>query len=204
MPKVSSQHIDRRRQQILQAAFRCFARKGFHQTTMREICREAKLSRGGVYCHFESKYDIIQALARWGREQTRGFLDRITRGENAVETLQTTMTQLIDSLGSKQCLESARLDVRLWGEALHDPQIRQLFLQGLENISEPFRQLVEEGKREGQIEPGLPEKAAARLLVAVQLGLLLQKAIEPGADTQDCAAVISLLLEGMRVREKRS
>ena len=60
-PKVSEQHVEARRKQILDAAFACFAREGFHQTTMQEICREAGLSPGAVYSYFNSKEEIIEA-----------------------------------------------------------------------------------------------------------------------------------------------
>jgi integrase len=35
MPKVTGEYFDTRRQQIIEAAYRCFARKGFHQTTIK-------------------------------------------------------------------------------------------------------------------------------------------------------------------------
>ena len=59
MPKVTQAHLEARRQQILDAAFGCFARQGFHQTTMQDICREAELSPGAVYRYFDSKEAII-------------------------------------------------------------------------------------------------------------------------------------------------
>ncbi len=40
--------IDRRRAQILEAASRVFARKGFHRTTVREVAREAGIADGTI------------------------------------------------------------------------------------------------------------------------------------------------------------
>ena len=48
MPKVSEEHLDARRRQIVDAAIVCFVRKGFHRATMQDICREAGLSAGAV------------------------------------------------------------------------------------------------------------------------------------------------------------
>ena len=48
MPKVTEAHLEARRQQVLDPAFACFARQGFHQTTMDDICREAGLSAGAL------------------------------------------------------------------------------------------------------------------------------------------------------------
>src|SRR5512141_1828028 len=61
MPKVTEEYADTRRRQIIDAAYRCFARKGFHQTTMRDIYAETGLSAGAVYNYFKSKEEIIEA-----------------------------------------------------------------------------------------------------------------------------------------------
>ena len=64
MPRITEARKTERRDQVLQAAFVCFARRGFHQTTMQEICAEAGLSPGAVYGYFPGKDAIIEALAR--------------------------------------------------------------------------------------------------------------------------------------------
>ncbi len=51
----------------------CFAREGFHRTTMQDIFREADLSPGAVYSYFEGKDELIEAIAdeRHARERER-------------------------------------------------------------------------------------------------------------------------------------
>src|SRR2546421_9201477 len=63
MPKVSEEHLEARRQQIVDAALACFARDGFHRATMQDICREAELSPGAIYRYFDGKDAIIEAIA---------------------------------------------------------------------------------------------------------------------------------------------
>ena len=53
-PKVSEEHMEERRNQILDAAVATFSHKGFHQTTIEDIRLEAGLSRGAVYHYFKS------------------------------------------------------------------------------------------------------------------------------------------------------
>ena len=52
MPKVSPQHMQTRRRQILEAAGECFIKKGLHRATLRDIAAEAGLSLGALYTHF--------------------------------------------------------------------------------------------------------------------------------------------------------
>src|ERR1019366_6037828 len=63
MPRVSQEHLDARRRQIIDAARRCFVRNGFHATSMQDVLAEAALSAGAVYRYFPSKDDIIAAIA---------------------------------------------------------------------------------------------------------------------------------------------
>ena len=63
MPKVTDEHRESRREQILIAAWKCFARNGFHSTSMADVIAEADLSAGAVYLYFRSKDEIIVAVA---------------------------------------------------------------------------------------------------------------------------------------------
>ena len=51
--------IAKRREQIMQTAMVLFRKKGYHKTTMREICALSKVNRGSFYDYFESKEDIL-------------------------------------------------------------------------------------------------------------------------------------------------
>src|SRR6266568_1436364 len=63
MPRVSAEYLEHRREQILNAAQRCFARKGFYETSMQDVFRESGLSAGAVYRYFKSKDQLIQAIS---------------------------------------------------------------------------------------------------------------------------------------------
>src|SRR5258708_5131505 len=48
--------------QMMDAAQRCFAGEGFHETTLQDVFRESGLSAGAVYRYFHSKNDLVQAI----------------------------------------------------------------------------------------------------------------------------------------------
>lgn len=62
MPKVSAAHRAARREQILGAAMRVVARKGFAGLTMADVITEAGLSAGAVYTYFPGKAEILANL----------------------------------------------------------------------------------------------------------------------------------------------
>jgi len=53
---------EERRSQILEAALRCFAHQGYHQTTMDDIVEESGLSKGTLYWYYESKKEIFLSV----------------------------------------------------------------------------------------------------------------------------------------------
>ncbi|MEW9799404.1 TetR/AcrR family transcriptional regulator [Alteromonas sp. CYL-A6] len=78
MPKVTSQTLEARKDQILSAAAVCFSRSGFHRTTMRDILREAQLSAGAVYNYFPSKEAILQQMAERDLQAAILLIDQLS------------------------------------------------------------------------------------------------------------------------------
>src|SRR5437764_6551531 len=69
MRRANVQLAADRRSEILAAAQACFARAGFHQTSMQEICAEAGMSPGNLYRYFRSKEAIIAGIAERDRTE---------------------------------------------------------------------------------------------------------------------------------------
>ncbi len=64
-----SQHQDLSRSQLLDAAEEVFGRKGFHETTLKEVAELAEFSVGSVYSFFENKEDLyVSVFVRRGDE----------------------------------------------------------------------------------------------------------------------------------------
>src|SRR5262245_13370371 len=63
MPRVSQDHLDARRRQILDGARACFARYGYEGATVRRLEEATGLSRGAIFHHFRDKESLFLALA---------------------------------------------------------------------------------------------------------------------------------------------
>ena len=61
-PATSVQEKSQRRDEIIAAAKKVFARNGFHATTIADIAKEADLAYGSVYWYFDSKDDLFRKL----------------------------------------------------------------------------------------------------------------------------------------------
>jgi TetR/AcrR family fatty acid metabolism transcriptional regulator len=58
-PEAKARLEEARRAQILAAAARVFARRGYHRATVAEIARTARLSEGSIYNYFRGKEDLL-------------------------------------------------------------------------------------------------------------------------------------------------
>lgn len=76
------------REHIKRSAITVFAEKGFKQVTMKDICEAAQLSRGGLYCHYESTRQIFQEIIDdMMSRQNHKFDLRIEQNQSAVAIL---------------------------------------------------------------------------------------------------------------------
>lgn len=125
MPKVSDQHREQRRQQILTAALRCFARKGFHETSMSDIIAESELSAGAIYGHFNGKSDLVSHAAVEVFSKNAAALDA-TRGSgnepvHPLDFAAGISDSMIGTVGGSV------LPLQVWGEAMLDDDVMQVF-----------------------------------------------------------------------------
>ena len=97
MPRLLETTRAARRERILDAAVACFARCGYHQTTMDDIATEAGIAKGAPYVYFEGKEALFLALYdAWGcglRDELMAALAALSAAEQASSrcVLRTTV-----------------------------------------------------------------------------------------------------------------
>ena len=88
MPKVTEQHKEARREQILAGAQRAFARHGYEGATVARLEEETGLSRGAIFNYFENKEALFVELVRrssdrfveiWLDQGYRALLEAVTQ-----------------------------------------------------------------------------------------------------------------------------
>lgn len=74
MPKVSEQHLEARREQILDGAPRAFARYGYAGATVARLEEEVGLSRGAIFNYYANKWSLFLALVERDRHRFHDVL----------------------------------------------------------------------------------------------------------------------------------
>jgi AcrR family transcriptional regulator len=200
VPKVSEAHLASRRQQILAAAQRCFAREGFHRTTMQDVVREAELSPGAIYRYFPSKTELVVAIADERHQREAALLEVSARRGKAPEDLRRAMQRFFESLAEPAEQETRRVGIQVWAEALRDPQVLKVVRRGVDLPRARLAALVRAGQAQGELRPDLDADALARAMIALFHGFVLQQAWEPVVRVAPYLEVLDALLDGLRPR----
>jgi AcrR family transcriptional regulator len=174
MPKITEAKRESRRQQILEAARACFARDGFHATTTADIVRESGVSQGTLYLYFETKDDIVVALAD-DRHQGEAFLNALAESEpDPVQGLMLMIELYGRTLGDPQRGDARRVGVQGWAEALRNERIRDSVTVGAARVRRAIVSLIVRGQGAGEVRADVDPEAAARIMIATFQGLILQ------------------------------
>ncbi|MGY5104387.1 TetR/AcrR family transcriptional regulator [Streptomyces sp. 900105245] len=193
MPKVTQQHMDARREQILAAARRCFLRDGFHSTSMQDLFAESGLSAGAVYRHFTSKDEMILAIAE---ENMRDVLD-ITLAvatNRQGQSMGAVMAELLDVIRVKSAEEGvAALAVLVWGEGMRNRSLAGKLDHLIGRIRANLVTLVHDQQKKGALTTNVTAEAIASTMLSVLPGYILQVALlEPAAVAEVPDAVRAL------------
>ena len=193
MPKISAQQRQDRRLQILQAATRCFARKGFHGASMEDIVRESRLSPGAIYCYFRGKRQIVAAIAQERHSRESALLAGLAASPNLAEGLDGLARSFFAMLQDPGEKQRRKVSIQVWAESLHDRHIRQIVERGLRQ-RDPLVRSLRDGQRAGQLPAGLDAESLSRVLLALLQGFILQQAWEPDLDAGGYLETVTRLL----------
>ena len=179
-----------RRTQILDAAWRTFSRRGFHQATMQDICREADLSPGSVYRYFPGKDDLIVALVARDTAESVSVIETLHDHDDPfaalLELLDVSFKQLRD-------VRTCATNVEIESEAARNPRVGALVRRSDAELAAALAGLL---LRLGGERHSIDDAdALARVLIAVFIGISAQKAISPELDVDSHARVLRQLLE---------
>jgi TetR/AcrR family transcriptional repressor of uid operon len=195
LPKLKPETLAKRRDQILDAAERCFARNGFHSTSMQMICREAGVSAGALYIYFPSKEALIAGICERDRAE---FLERFSELASADDFLGA-LDKVAAHYFIEEEVEKIALTVETGAEATRNHDVRKMMLECDRAIGESFSGHLGQLARSGRIDPVLPPEDVAKLLQVLGDGLMWRRAIDPDFDAATLLPAV-LQLVGLMVR----
>jgi AcrR family transcriptional regulator len=198
VPKLRPETRVERRQELIDAAWRCAAVRGFSDLTVDDVCAEASVSKGAFYGYFEQKHDLLLALLQDDAAALDGELARITSTTSSGVERVRRFAQAMLTRGE----DAARVQVRadLWSELLTEQAVRRHLAEATQRRRELVRSWIEEAVGSGELAE-IPANALASILLALADGLMLHRALDPGAfQWRNISRALDMLLAGIEAK----
>lgn len=189
MPRVSQDHLEARRRQILDGSRSCFARFGYEGATVRRLEEATGLSRGAIFHHFKDKESLFLALA----EDDAGRMADVVAEQGLVQVMRnllddaTATTPGADWLGTR--LEVSR-------RLRTDTDFRQRWAQRSEQLTQATMARLQWQRDSGNLRDDVDVNVLTAYLELVLEGLVSHLAM--GLPADDLGPVLDVVEESVR------
>jgi AcrR family transcriptional regulator len=205
---VTDEDKSQRRDEIMAAAKKVFARKGFHATTIADIAKKAGLAYGSVYWYFDSKDELFHALMAVEEGALRNHVAAALAalGVPAASFGQEVPLRAFLQSSVRATLEFFESDKATVKLLLRDPYaLGERFEKHLGGIYERFVDDIEiiivAAQERGEVVAAPPRMVAYTL--AALVGQLAHRRLSTDDDVtaaQVADFVVALVLDGLRPR----
>ncbi len=180
-----------RRNEILDAARRCFVRSGFHGASMQEICAEAGMSPGNLYRYFASKEALIAGISERDRAEVAA--------EFAAADLSQGVFKVIEALAehhfSQRPDEQVLLCTEVMAQARRHPDIAAISQNFDRDVRQWLRTLLEQGVKRGDIAADVDLAGVITMLMIIADGVWWRRALQKDFDP---ASVLPIFMDVTR------
>jgi AcrR family transcriptional regulator len=184
MPKVSQEHRDARRAQILDGARRAFSQHGYDGATVARLEEETGLSRGAIFNYFKGKQDLFLELSV---EENRRYVDLLVE-QGLDEAMRAMANESPEWLG---------VLLEIQGRLRHDPEfVRQL--DERTDDRDRARVWFRDRQADGTFRDDVDVAHLGRFATMLLNGLALRVA---GGDAIDVEPILDLLHDALAPRE---
>jgi AcrR family transcriptional regulator len=188
VPKVTQEHLEARRAEILDGARRAFAEHGYEGATVARLEEATGLSRGAIFHYFENKADLFVELA--------------------IE-MSTRFTDLIFESGLHEAFRALTAESPEWlavlieteGRLRHDEDFVRRFEAKSADVTPRVREWFEQQQAEGNLRADISSVELGRFTTSLLNGLALRVA---GGDPFEIDAMLRLLDDAIAPRRRRA
>ena len=193
----------KKKEQIIEAAARVFARSGYSNAVVADIALQANIGKGTVYEYFNSKEDLFFAVFEWFQKKTEqaAVVGIAALGGGATDRLKALNESL---MGQWNEIKDVFVLVMEFWAASCSTQMRQRFKGAFKQLYDDYRQfvasLIQDGINSGEFRSDVKPEPVAAALVGTWDALFLQAwfddSFDPAATAND---FLDTLLRGLVV-----
>ncbi|QDP38920.1 TetR/AcrR family transcriptional regulator [Radiobacillus deserti] len=184
-PKVSQEHLEQRRTNILEAAKQVFRELGYEKTTMKDVMEAAGVSRGGLYHYFSNKEDLFEAILAEALQGEVTHTDTLLQ-EKVDSYWHLLLTRVFgDDItidDSMDPLASVNLEFFITGK--NDDRRRAFAYERYYNGKKLYQNIIEAGQKHGEFSKQYDASVIAQSIITFIDGLALDHALLPAEDVR--------------------
>ena len=181
---------EEKRIEILAAAGRCFANRGFQGATIAQICAEAKISPGHLYHYFANKEAIVGAITGAGLEYARSRFAAIAEGSDPI----ASVLEEIDRLSAHNRKGAPGVLLEILAAAARNPAIRRTLQEQSQAMRSLLAEFLRGGQARGMVDPDLDSDAAAAVLISLIDGSKALSIRDPELDAGRSSKVVETMI----------
>jgi AcrR family transcriptional regulator len=167
------------REELLTAALRVFARRGYRQAGVDEIAAAAGYSKGALYWHFSGKEDLLLALLE--ERVDAPLREMVALLESAPPDRDMSVEasrEFARRLSSER--DAMLLEREYWSLAIRDPELRARYAERQAELRRALaRALEERALHLGTPDLPMPAEDVARIVMTIIGGLTVDELVEP-------------------------
>jgi AcrR family transcriptional regulator len=187
------------RRSVLAAAARVFSSAGYERATIAEIAREAGVSSGAIYAHYDGKAELFYAvLAAHVQQELEAFLQ-----DDRPLDIGAIIAELGANLDRRPAAERTLL-IEAVMAAKHDDKTRAVLSAWFTERHEFIAGAIGAAQHDGSLTDAFSPGAAARFTTTVLLGSMLLDILDvPEVEHDDWARLVTRIVNGFRVDPSR-
>lgn len=202
MPRTPNVGEDRR-EQIIDAAMRVFAQKGFARASNRDVAREAGITTGLIYYYFESKEDLLKAaLEERSPVQIMTQMPPEMLEQPPDVLLPLLLMRILSLVESEQFVSIIRV---VLPEVLHgSTEIAPILLSFFQRVIVFLSAYLQAQVARGNVRADLDAEMTAQIVVSNMIGMVMRRQLmrDPAmlryTHEEIVQAVLNTLLQGIQ------
>jgi AcrR family transcriptional regulator len=195
-----ARRTEKRRQEIIEAAARVFARKGFERATTREIALEADVSEGTIYNYFASKQQLLVELADMVQEELGAIVPTSQPGMDMHATVAEALDRVLAVIAGHAVVIRGLLTA-MWD---HGYGFHGYLLPGAQKVTARVEEFLKARIAAGAMRP-CDVHMVARMVTGMVIYVMLPyvQGLEPMPSAEQrrqmAELMVSMLFDGLRV-----
>ena len=158
--------------QAIHRATGLFWKKGYSNTSLRDLLKVMRIGEGSFYNTFQGKKHLyVECLKHYNDTVSRRRLEALLSRESVREGIRAFFKTILDELDDPRTPRVCLLSASLSGDVLEDRELKRAVLRDMKAFSGAFIERLRGAKKTGELPKDFDVEVAAQVVVTYLQGL---------------------------------